>query len=264
MALVRNSDLKCFWLNYDKLSSNYDKISFTPPLPYVHQFTDTMWIVPTVIQQWVVENIREEAQRPHQPKSIIIEGPSRIGKTYWARSLGPQNYYLGYIDLRDDNDDAIYNIIDDVAPQYLKHWREFIRAQWDFFSNFLHSRPAFVRQNQSRRGIAMRRRMTNAGRYSTSNAAARYSIRTDVSNHIHWREKMLSGIFYDTLRNPIWFRAVDMSMPGNQGVYKIECLFNYNLRKALGVRTFTSTMYAWLTYSGRKSLTENVFTRDTG
>ncbi|XP_028067818.1 uncharacterized protein LOC114270484 [Camellia sinensis] len=141
LALVRNGDPKCFWLNYDKLSSNYDRISFNPPLPYVHPFTDTVWVVPTAIQQWVADNIRDEAQRPHRPKSIIIEGPSRIGKTCWARSLGPHDYYSGHIDLRDHKNDAFYNIIDDVAPQYLKHWREFIGAQRDFFSNCKYAGP---------------------------------------------------------------------------------------------------------------------------
>ncbi|KAF5931503.1 hypothetical protein HYC85_027674 [Camellia sinensis] len=116
LAVVRNGDPKCFWLNYDKLSSNYDRISFNPPLPYVYPFTDTIWVVPAAIQQWVADNIRDEAQRPHRPKSIIIEGPSRIGKTCWARSLGPHNYYSGHIDLRDHKNDAFYNIIDDVAP----------------------------------------------------------------------------------------------------------------------------------------------------
>ena len=107
----------------------------------------------------------------------------------------------------------------------------------------------------------MRRRSPNAGRYSTFNAGVRYSTSTAVSNHIHWREKTLSGVFYATLTNPIWFRAVDFSMPGNEGVYKIECLFNYNLRKALGIRTFTATMYTWLTAPGRRSLSETVFTQ---
>ena len=107
----------------------------------------------------------------------------------------------------------------------------------------------------------MPRRRTNAGRYSTSNAAVRYSTPTDVSNHIHCREKMLSGVFYDTLTNPMWFKAVDMSMPGNQGVYKIRCLFNYNLRKALRIQTFTARMYTWLTSSGRRSLSETVFSQ---
>ncbi|CAL5397523.1 unnamed protein product [Camellia sinensis] len=123
LAMVRNGDPKCYWLNYDKLSSNYDRISFKPSLPYVHQ------------------NIRDEAQRPHRPKSIIIEGPSRIGKTCWARSLGPHNYYSGHIDLRDHNDDVFYNVIDDVAPQFLKHWREFIGAQREWISNCKYVRP---------------------------------------------------------------------------------------------------------------------------
>ncbi|THG11686.1 hypothetical protein TEA_014959 [Camellia sinensis var. sinensis] len=51
LVMVRNSDPKCYWLNYDKLSSNYDRISFKPPLSYVHRFTETVWIVPTRIQQ---------------------------------------------------------------------------------------------------------------------------------------------------------------------------------------------------------------------
>ncbi|CAL5395306.1 unnamed protein product [Camellia sinensis] len=55
----------------------------------------TVWIVPTAIQQWAADNITDEAQRPHRPKSIIIEGPSRIGKACWTRSLGPHNYYFG-------------------------------------------------------------------------------------------------------------------------------------------------------------------------
>ncbi|XP_028081381.1 uncharacterized protein LOC114282835 [Camellia sinensis] len=121
LAMVRNADPKCYWLNYDKLSSNYDRISFIPPLPYVHQFAETVWVIPADIQQWVAENIKDGAQRPHRPKSILIEGPSRIGKTCWTHSLGPHNYYSSHIDLRDHNDDALYNIIDDVAPQYLKH-----------------------------------------------------------------------------------------------------------------------------------------------
>ncbi|XP_028118060.1 uncharacterized protein LOC114315647 [Camellia sinensis] len=145
LALVRNGHPKCLWLNYDKLSSNYDKISFTPPLLYVHQFIDTVWIVPTAIQQWVTENIRDEAQRPHRPKRIKIEGSSRIEKTCWAWSLRPHNYYSGHIDLRDHNDDAFYNIIDDVAPQFLKHWREFIGAQQEFFSNCKYARPKKIK-----------------------------------------------------------------------------------------------------------------------
>ncbi|CAL5339787.1 unnamed protein product [Camellia sinensis] len=118
LAMVRNGDPKCYWLNYDKLLSNYDRISFKPSLPYVHRFTETVWIVPTCIQ---------------------------IGKTCWVRSLGPHNYYSGHIDLRDHNDDVFYNVIDDVAPQFLKHRREFIGAQWEWISNCKYARPRKIK-----------------------------------------------------------------------------------------------------------------------
>ncbi|XP_028110774.1 uncharacterized protein LOC114309263 [Camellia sinensis] len=85
LAMVRNGDPKCYWLNYDKLSSNYDRISFIPPLSYVHQFAEIIWAIPADLQQWVAENIKDEAQRPHRPKRIIIEGPSGIGKTCWIK-----------------------------------------------------------------------------------------------------------------------------------------------------------------------------------
>ncbi|XP_028108018.1 uncharacterized protein LOC114306900 [Camellia sinensis] len=70
LAVVRNGDPKCFWLNYDKLSSNYDRISFNPPLPYVHPFTDTVWVVSTAIQQWVADNIRDEAKDRTGPRAL--------------------------------------------------------------------------------------------------------------------------------------------------------------------------------------------------
>ncbi|XP_052197148.1 uncharacterized protein LOC127804330 [Diospyros lotus] len=69
------------------------------------------------------DNVKPERSRP---MSIILEAPSQTGKTCWARSLGPHNYYIGHLDMGRHDDDAWYNIIDDVAPQYLKHWKEFI------------------------------------------------------------------------------------------------------------------------------------------
>ncbi|XP_028059512.1 uncharacterized protein LOC114263205 [Camellia sinensis] len=61
LAMVRNADPKCYRLNYDKLSSNYDRISFIPPLSYLHQFAETVWVIPADIQQWVAENIKDGA-----------------------------------------------------------------------------------------------------------------------------------------------------------------------------------------------------------
>lgn len=66
------------------------------------------------------------------PMSLILKGPSRARKTAWARSLGQHNYICGHMDF-DTNafrNDVMYNIVDDIAAQYLKlkHWKELIGA----------------------------------------------------------------------------------------------------------------------------------------
>ncbi|KAG5547399.1 hypothetical protein RHGRI_013175 [Rhododendron griersonianum] len=39
---------------------------------------------------WARNNIMNDAARPDRPISIIIEGPSRIGKTHWKHFIGAQ------------------------------------------------------------------------------------------------------------------------------------------------------------------------------
>ncbi|GAB4857133.1 hypothetical protein Ancab_015044 [Ancistrocladus abbreviatus] len=54
-----------------------------------------------------------------RPQSLIIEGPSRVGKTAWARSLGKHNYLSGHLDFnsRVFSNDVDYNVIRDKVPQ---------------------------------------------------------------------------------------------------------------------------------------------------
>ncbi|GAB4857117.1 hypothetical protein Ancab_015028 [Ancistrocladus abbreviatus] len=78
--------------------------------------------VPDDLEQWVGEHFNKifinaddqegnnPAARPSEnnryvlkpdvdrPQSLIIEGPSRVGKTAWARSLGKHNYLSGHLD----------------------------------------------------------------------------------------------------------------------------------------------------------------------
>jgi len=58
-----------------------------------------------------------------RPRSLIVEGPtSSIGKTAWARSLGPHNYIWGHLEFnpRTFHNDVLYNVNDDVDPSYLR------------------------------------------------------------------------------------------------------------------------------------------------
>ncbi|DBA06675.1 TPA_asm: Rep [Welwitschia mirabilis associated geminivirus B] len=74
-------------------------------------------------------------RRSTRPNSLILEGPSRTGKTEWARSLGRHNYFCGHIDLGQYDQLAQYNVIDDIQLRYCKYMKELIGAQKDWTAN---------------------------------------------------------------------------------------------------------------------------------
>nr|AHA82250.1 AC1 [Tomato leaf curl Bangalore virus] len=137
-----------FLLQFHNLNANLDRI-FTPPAEvYVSPFLSSSFdTVPVELHQWAIENIVDAAARPIRPISIVIEGDSRTGKTMWARSLGPHNYLCGHLDLspRVYTNDAWYNVIDDVDPHYLKHFKEFMGAQRDWQSNTKYGKPVQIK-----------------------------------------------------------------------------------------------------------------------
>ncbi|ADC32505.1 Rep [Rhynchosia mild mosaic virus] len=148
MQIIKEQQPKHFVLQYHNLVSNITKIFHKPPEPWVSPFQlSTFNNVPEIMSDWVNENISDSAARPLRPISIIVEGPSRTGKTIWARSLGPHNYLCGHIDLnpRIYSNDAWYNVIDDVDPHYLKHFKEFMGAQRDWQSNCKYGKPIQIK-----------------------------------------------------------------------------------------------------------------------
>nr|AWK29721.1 replication initiator protein [Ageratum enation virus] len=148
MAIIREKLPEKFIFQYHNLNSNLDRI-FTPPLEvYVSPFLSSSFDqVPEELEEWVSENVMVAAARPLRPQSIVIEGDSRTGKTMWARSLGPHNYLCGHLDLSPKvySNDAWYNVIDDVDPHYLKHFKEFMGAQRDWQSNTKYGKPVQIK-----------------------------------------------------------------------------------------------------------------------
>ncbi|QGA69835.1 replication associated protein [Ocimum golden mosaic virus] len=139
---------KDFVLQFHNLNSNLDRIFQEPPTPYVSPFLCSSFNqVPEELEEWVSENIKTPAARPWRPISIVVEGDSRTGKTMWARSLGPHNYLCGHLDLSPKvySNDAWYNVIDDVDPHYLKHFKEFMGAQRDWQSNTKYGKPIQIK-----------------------------------------------------------------------------------------------------------------------
>nr|AYP64184.1 replication associated protein [Alfalfa leaf curl virus] len=103
-----------------------------PPTLYQPRWTHFP-SVPESIKQWADENIF--TQKPDRPLTLIIEGPSKTGKTAWARSLGRHNYFCGGVDFSFWDNHASYNVIDDIPFQFLPCKKELLGSQKDFTVN---------------------------------------------------------------------------------------------------------------------------------
>nr|AGZ95035.1 replication associated protein [Tomato leaf curl Sudan virus] len=148
LRIIKELAPKDFVLQFHNLNSNLDRIFQEPPAPYISPFLSSSFNqVPEEPELWASENILSCAARPWSPNSIVIEGDGRTGKTMWARSLGPHNYLCGHLDLSHKvySNDAWYNVIDDVDPHYLKHFKEFMGAQRDWQSNTKYGKPIQIK-----------------------------------------------------------------------------------------------------------------------
>nr|QCT23848.1 AC1 [Sweet potato leaf curl Hubei virus] len=147
LRIIRELAPRDYTLQFHNLSSNYDRIFAPPPEIYVHPFPSSSFVLPSVLLDWANNDVKDHAARPERPISLILEGPSRVGKTVWARSLGPHNYLCGHLDLSPKvySNDAWYNVIDDVNPHYLKHFKEFIGGQRNWQSNCKYGKPVQIK-----------------------------------------------------------------------------------------------------------------------
>ncbi|XP_039138831.1 uncharacterized protein LOC120276171 [Dioscorea cayenensis subsp. rotundata] len=131
LQIIKEKDPKSFFLQYHNLKANAECIFARPISVFQSKQDYSSFVVDTCIAQWLEDNFFVNgASRPKgnnkyilrtvidRPMSLILEGPSRTGKTAWARSLGRYNYICGHMDFNANNfkNDVMYNLIDDVAP----------------------------------------------------------------------------------------------------------------------------------------------------
>ncbi|AGA80992.1 replication-associated protein [Tomato yellow mottle virus] len=151
LQILKEEQPAHYFLHYHNLVNNANRIFQKAPEPWVPPFQLSSFnAVPDEMQEWADDYFgRGAAARPERPISIIVEGDSRTGKTMWARSLGPHNYLSGHLDFnsRVYSNEVEYNVIDDVAPHYLKlkHWKELIGAQKDWQSNCKYGKPVQIK-----------------------------------------------------------------------------------------------------------------------
>nr|QXN75631.1 MAG: replication associated protein [Genomoviridae sp.] len=117
--LVRELAPRALLCNHQSLRS-YAEWHYRPPAvvyqhpPELRLCTDR---VPQ-LDEWVRDNLSRTAGRP---RSLILWGETRLGKTVWARSLGPHIYCClqwNVDDLKAGLEDAKYAVLDDIQGNF--------------------------------------------------------------------------------------------------------------------------------------------------
>nr|AFN80566.1 Rep [Digitaria ciliaris striate mosaic virus] len=107
----------------------------TPP-PYVSPFNMPSQEEHPVLGAWLRAELYTQGRNPaERRKSLYICGPSRTGKTSWARSLGKHNYWQHSVDFLNIIPDAEYNVIDDIPFKFVPCWKGLVGAQRDITVN---------------------------------------------------------------------------------------------------------------------------------
>ncbi|KAJ0765842.1 putative geminivirus AL1, replication-associated protein [Helianthus annuus] len=149
LQFIRDEQPRDFLLQHHNINFNLDRVYELPTAPWVCPFPLSSFTnVLEDLQEWADSYFGiQAAARSLRPKLVIIEDNSRIGKTMWARSLGRHNHICGHMDLNKKvfSNNAEYNIIDDIPPQYFKHRKEFIGAQRNWQSNCKYGKPSLVK-----------------------------------------------------------------------------------------------------------------------
>lgn len=130
LNIIRHGSPRDFALNYERLEVLVAK-RYKRDLPaYSGRDLSDFNNVPTQCLEWYLTNVVNP--QPERPKSLILYGPTRLGKTEWARALGRHVYFNGMFNLDDWDNDAQYAIFDDMDWKYFINWKCWLGAQKHF------------------------------------------------------------------------------------------------------------------------------------
>nr|QJB18720.1 MAG: replication-associated protein [Genomoviridae sp.] len=87
------------------------------------------------LDEWVQQSLAGQ-QSGDRKKSLVVFGPSRLGKTMWARSLGKHAYFGGLYSLDEDLEDVDYAIFDDMQGglKFFHSYKFWLGAQKQFYA----------------------------------------------------------------------------------------------------------------------------------
>lgn len=127
MELARLHQPRDFILQYDKLQQTAVEL-FRPPATTYETPAGYQFHLPAALQNY----LETEFVNADRPKTLVLVGPSRLGKTVWARSLGTHNYMNSLFSLDEFDESRDYLILDDIDFDYIPGRKAFFFAQNEF------------------------------------------------------------------------------------------------------------------------------------
>lgn len=135
LAEVERVDPFTFVTQFDRIVSfgrgryRATAVTYTDPFP-------NSWLPNIQLDSWAVDNIVEWVPSPGiRPKSLILVGDSRLGKTAWARKHGHHIYFNGRWNmskLDSISDDTKYVVWDDLSNWETFDYKQWLGGQWEF------------------------------------------------------------------------------------------------------------------------------------
>ena len=119
----------------------YIKRRYIEKHPQVYVPIERTWKLPENLVMWKfqflgwIDSVIKYGNEWTRPNNLVLVGPSRWGKTEWARQFGKHMYFNNLINLDDWNEDADYIVLDDFPtdfPKYFPCWKCFFGGQREF------------------------------------------------------------------------------------------------------------------------------------
>lgn len=110
-------------------------IPYTPNPSFRFILPEELTLWKFQFQGWIDAVLKNHSMQWYRPRSLVLIGPSRSGKTEWARSLGRHMYFNNLLNLDDWDDTVDYIILDDFSSditKYLPSWKCFFGGQKEF------------------------------------------------------------------------------------------------------------------------------------
>ncbi|ADT91305.1 Rep [Bromus catharticus striate mosaic virus] len=147
LSMVRNTFPFDWATRLQQFQYSAESLFPSVPTPYMDPFGMPAQDEHPVIGAWLQAELF--SRRPDERRrSLYICGPTRTGKTSWARSLGAHNYWQHSVDFLNLVANATYNVIDDIPFKFVPCWKGLVGCQFDITVN-----PKYGKRRMLKNGV---------------------------------------------------------------------------------------------------------------